>query len=268
MEFRMNDLVIPASFEFNFEELKAELVEKVGFYESIVVTPESVADAKKDLANLRKLSAALNDERKRVKKAALAPYEAFEVKVKELDALILAPINAIDAQLKVFEEKRKEEKAGEIATLYFAVVPEAFKQLLSLDRIMEKKWLNAGTTMKQIEAEMQERVSRVKADLLAIDAVEERFRDAVRAEYYESLDIGRALGRRNALKEAAGAFQASEKAKVEQVARVEEKAPVEPGNKPESEKVYKLRLELNVTAKQADALKKFLLENGIEHKKI
>lgn len=267
MEFRMNDLMIP-EFTFNFDELKAELVEKVGFYENVVVTPDSVADAKKDLANLRKLSAALNDERKRVKKAALAPYEAFEVKVKELDDLILAPINAIAAQLKAFEEKRKEEKAGEIAALYSTVIPEEIQKLLSLTRIMEKRWLNAGTTMKQIEFEMLDRVSRVKADLYAIDAVEEKYRDAVRAEYYETLDIGRALGRRNALKEAAGAFQASEKVREEPVAQVEEKAPVEPEIKPESEKVYKLRLELAVTKKQSEALKKFLVENGIEHVKI
>lgn len=268
MEFKMSDLAIPESFEFNFEELKEELVEKVGFYESLVVTEDSIKEAKKDLANLRKLSAALNDERKRVKKACLAPYEAFEVKVKELDALILAPINAIGAQIKFYDERRKEEKAKEIEAMYAEVVPENLRALLRLDRIMDSKWLNAGTTMKQIEAEMLEHIKRVNADLLAIDAVEEKYKDAVKAKYYATLDIQRALERRKKLKEAAEAFQSHEEANGGQVTHEEEKTPVQPAIEPESETVYKLRLELSVTKRQAKMLKKFLVDNRIEHSKI
>lgn len=268
MEFKMSDLAIPESFEFNFEELKAELVEKVGFYESLVVTEDSIKEAKKDLANLRKLSAALNDERKRVKKACLAPYEAFEVKVKELDALILAPINAIGAQIKLYDERRKEEKAKEIEAMYAEVVPENLRALLRLDRIMDSKWLNAGTTMKQIESEMFEHVKRVNADLLAIDAVEEKYQDAVKAEYFATLDIQRALNVRKALRESEVAFQKREDVRVVRDTSHEEKSHVEQDIKPESETVYKLRLELKVTARQAKALKKFLVDNRIEHTKI
>ena len=63
--------------KWNNEELKAEIAAKMKDYRGLVFTEESIAEAKKDRANLNKLKSAFEDERKRVKKQKreLADYE-------------------------------------------------------------------------------------------------------------------------------------------------------------------------------------------------
>ena len=63
MEFKIiTDLsALPQVIETNGEELKAWLTDKVQAYKAIVVTPDTVREAKEDKAKLTKLRAALED---------------------------------------------------------------------------------------------------------------------------------------------------------------------------------------------------------------
>lgn len=63
MELKVNEVSIPEKIEFNYEQLKAELTEKVSLYETMVYTDDQIKQAKADKANLNKLKKALNDER-------------------------------------------------------------------------------------------------------------------------------------------------------------------------------------------------------------
>lgn len=69
MELRVNEVTIPEKISFNYEELKAELTEKVAFYETLVYTDDQVKEAKADRATLNKLKKTLNDERIRREKS-------------------------------------------------------------------------------------------------------------------------------------------------------------------------------------------------------
>ena len=73
MEFLIKtDLnAIPQAIDFNFEEMKAELTEKLTAYNALVVTEDSIRDAKADKAKLNKLRTAVEDKRKEVKKLCL-----------------------------------------------------------------------------------------------------------------------------------------------------------------------------------------------------
>ncbi|MEG1774195.1 MAG: DUF1351 domain-containing protein, partial [Oscillospiraceae bacterium] len=102
--------VLPASIEFNFEQLKAELAVTLADYRSLVVTEDAISATKEKRAALNKLRNRISDERIRVKKQYLAPYDAFESRVKEIDAMISDPIRLIDSQIKAFEEAKKEAK--------------------------------------------------------------------------------------------------------------------------------------------------------------
>ena len=99
--------------DFNYEEMKQELSEKMEQYNDIVVTADTKTVAKKDVAELRKLKKELNDRRIKVKKEYDKPYDEFKSKVDELTGLIDEPIELIDKQVKEFEEKEKEEKKKE-----------------------------------------------------------------------------------------------------------------------------------------------------------
>ncbi len=95
---------------WNNEELKAEIAEKMQEYKSLAFTEETIKEAKADRAKLNKLRTAFEDERKRIKKLCMAPYDEFEKQVKELIALIDEPIRLIDGQIKEVEEQRRVEK--------------------------------------------------------------------------------------------------------------------------------------------------------------
>ena len=103
MEFIVNtDLTtaLPATIDFNFDAQKAWLEERLSYYNTLVVTEDAIKDAKADRAKLKKLREAMDTRRKEIKKEWMAPYSAFEAKVKELTSLIDQPIGAIDTQLK------------------------------------------------------------------------------------------------------------------------------------------------------------------------
>ena len=106
--------VIPSVIEFNFEELKSEIENKLVKYNNLVVTEDSIRQAKSDKADLNKFITALEDSRKEVKRRCLEPYNDFEAKCKELVMLVKAPVVAIDNQIKEFENIKKQEKYDEL----------------------------------------------------------------------------------------------------------------------------------------------------------
>ena len=109
MELKLKEITFPEVIEFNYEELKQEITERVASYKNLVYTDDQIKDAKKDVAALRKFTKALSDERIRVKKDLLKPYEDFEAKVKELTAIVDESIKNIDNQVKGYDEQKKAE---------------------------------------------------------------------------------------------------------------------------------------------------------------
>lgn len=280
---------IPQELAFNYEELKAELQERLEYYNGLVVTEDTIKQGKEERAALNKFKGAIDTYRKDVKKRYMAPYNDFEHKVKDLTGLIDEPINAIDKQLAVFEEQRKAAKQSDIETAYAKLVPEDLRDIIPLDRIQDRKWLNATTSLKKIEEDIAERIKRTEADLLALDTVPEEYKAGVHAKYIDTLDITLAMNHMNAQIKAEEAFKArqeEEKRRLEQQAQAEKNlaelaqqeankrlaAQEEKAQEIEfpdpAEKKYPLRLAFNLTVKEANALKQFLTDNNIEYHKI
>ena len=273
MEFKMTNEIqalTPHEIKFNFEELKAELDERLGYYRNLVITEDGVKEGKEDLAKMRKLREAIETRRKDVKKEYLKPYNEFELKCKELVALIDEPINAVNNQLKGFDEAKKAEKWQEIQEYYSATVAPYLQTVIPLERIQKPDWLNATKNIKKVQLEIVEAVAKVTADLEVINTMPtDDYTAAVRAEYMNTLDITAALAKRKSLQAAAEAFK---QAGAPQVPVQEKEAPVqtaEPVAQPAvEERLYTLRLEMHLTKAQAECLKKYLIDNGIDHYKI
>lgn len=264
---------LPREITFNFEAQKAWLEERLSYYNGLIVTEDTIKDAKADRAKLNKLKDAIETRRKEIKKEWLVPYTAFETKVKELTSLIDQPVGAIDSQLKSYEERRKQEKQEKVEKAYEQIVPEPLREIIPLEKVANPKWLNATTQMKSVEEDLAALVKRTNADMLALDTIEPEYAAAVRETYIRTLDIELALSKKQALQEAAEAFRQREEAK----AKAEAEKPAEPILEPvapqeappeQTESIYALRLELYVTKDQAKKLKTFLTENGINHIKI
>lgn len=280
MEFVMStdlNTALPKVIGFNFEELKAELTARLDYYNSLVVTEDTIKEGKAERAKLSKLREAVEAKRKEVKRDYMAPYTDFENKVKELVAIIDAPIAAIDGQLKAFDDLRREDKRAEIRKAYETIVPAEIQAIVPLERIFDPKWLNATVKTKAVEAELTTMVQQTEDDLQVLDTVEPEFAAAVRARYMETLNIGAALRYKQTLVAAAeAAKRRAEAMAAPAAAPAQEPEPVQEAPAPPAEpelveepvKLYRLRLEFRLTQDQANALKHFLETSNIDYMKI
>ena len=175
--------------QWNNEELKAEIAEKMRDYTGLVFTENTIKDAKKDRAALNKLKTAFDDERKRIKRQCMAPYDRFEAQVKELTALIDEPIRLIDAQIKEVEEQKKIQKRRDIEELFGSI---GFQLFVTLDKIWDEKWLNATVPISRIEEQMKSRMYQIGEEVAVIQKLPEFGFEAMDV-YKNTLDLNKAI---------------------------------------------------------------------------
>lgn len=87
MELRIVPYQIPEKIEFNYEEIIQEIEPVVNEKASIYYSDEDIPVAKKDRAKFNAFKKAINDEKIRMKKEYMKPFEEFEAKVKDINAL-------------------------------------------------------------------------------------------------------------------------------------------------------------------------------------
>lgn len=189
MELKINDIQLPEVIQFNYEELKQELSEKVKKYETLVYTDDQIKEAKADKATLNKLKKVLNDERIRRQKEYMQPFEEFKAKVDEIIQIIDKPVALIDKQVKEFDEKRKNEKRLEIGNLWENT---EHPEWLRLPQLFDERWLNAGYTMRQISDDMTGWINRINSEMLALEELEEFKFEAI-SVYKQTLDMSKAI---------------------------------------------------------------------------
>ena len=93
--------------DFNYEELHDQLEIAIKPYETLVVVEEDIRNSKALLAKLNKFNAAIDKERKRIKKEYSIPLKEFEDEVKSLMAIVNKGVNNIKSQIKAIEERKK-----------------------------------------------------------------------------------------------------------------------------------------------------------------
>lgn len=205
---------------WNNEELKAEIAEKMQEYKSLAFTEETIKEAKADRAKLNKLRTAFEDERKRIKKLCMAPYDEFEKQVKELIALIDEPIRLIDGQIKEVEEQRKIEKKGKVLEFYEGVIGP-LKGVLPFEKVFRPEYLNATKSMKSITEEIQSLINRVNSDLDTIEGFGSKYELQIKDAYLKTLDLSTAMQEKARLEEVERRLA---ERKQEEQRRAEEKA--------------------------------------------
>ena len=142
------------TIEDNLSAVEASIREKVAEYSAVVITEDSIADGKKFLADVRKEKKELDAQRIDIKKKWMAPYEAFETRVKQIIALYDEPEKVINSQLQQYEEMRLEGRRQEIRDTYDFVKGD-LGEWLPLERIYNPKWENKTTAEKKIREDME-----------------------------------------------------------------------------------------------------------------
>ena len=195
MELKMNEYQLPEQILFNYEELKAELTEKVQHYETLVYTDDQIKEAKADRAALNKLKKALSDERIRREKEYMKPFDDFKSKINEIISIIDKPVAVIDKQIREYEDKRQQEKSEEIKKLWFEMeVPDG----LTLDNVFNYRMLNASFNMKHVKQCFIDAIDRFNRDMAVLVNLSEYSFEAQQT-YISSLDLSKAMNEANRL---------------------------------------------------------------------
>lgn len=176
----------------NYPAVKKWAESIVAQYENIVVTPDTISQAKADRASLRKAQSGVSDVRKEMRAAALSTCAAEESNCKDLEAVFERGVQALDVQIKAMEAAAKQEKKNRLAE-YFAQVVGDMAEWLTFDDIFNSKWLNATYAESAAWMDIDAAIDRCHADLNAIRALHSEFETALLDEYTRSRNISAVL---------------------------------------------------------------------------
>lgn len=184
--------IVPAAVGFNFDQLKQELEVSLVKYQNMVVTEDSTKEAKGDRAKLNALKNVIDGKRKEIKKEWNVPYIEFENKVKVLIGMIDEPIQTIDKQVKAYEQAVKAKKQEEIYLFFHENIGD-LKGLVSYEKIHVNSWLNAGSKMNAIQAEITAIIETINNDIAVIKGLELECEQQMLDKYLVNFSLSEAM---------------------------------------------------------------------------
>lgn len=269
MELKVEEIKSLAPIKFNYEDIKKWVTEKAKEYKSVVYTEETITAAKTDRATLNKVAKAINDEKIRIKKEVLKPFEDFENKCKELQGIITDASNSIDVQVKAFEEKEQNEKREQIKAVFDVYIGD-YKDLIIFDTIFNPRWLNKTYTMKKIEEEINHLIVKTSDDMKVLEGQinDEMILKQVQAFYFSHIADADCLS--SSLKYGMNVIESNKKLeelKQQKEARKEEKA-ISVQQAPTQEELQVIDFRVWVTQEQKIKIRDFLIQNNIKYGKV
>ena len=263
---------LPAAILSNAAEVRRQLSDALEKYRNLVVTEDTVDDAKSTLANLRKQMELIDSQRKDVKKNWDKPLKAFEVDVKKLVEEFTAVIEPIAVQVKSFEETERRNKENALRLVYESEIGEEHRRYRPWESVFDPKWTNRTAKREKIIDELKQIAERTKNEVSAIRAMNTPFEVAALDHYAKCNDLGEVLTYIQRLTAQSQAQASQEKTKSETPADVtpEPIKPTETILEPsadENEEIVKLAFRVECTKSQLQKLKEFLVENKIKYGK-
>ena len=263
------------SLTTNAKAIKEKVKEILPNYSSEFYDENNIDKAKSDKAMLNKTSKLLNEERIRIEKEFMKPFEEFKSEVSETCNLIKQASSEIDIIVKEVENKAKEQRKNKITQIFNENVNE-LKEVLTLEKIFDEKWLNKGSFKEdgsfKLEEELINKINTIRNDLITIGELNSKYEIELKNDYLNHFQLGEVIRKNNELiqrEEILKKQQEESKKELEQqheekVEKMLEK-PVEQ-EKVDPMKTYTLRLTGKLSAMQQ--LKKFLELNNIRCEKV
>lgn len=282
----------------NFDELKAELTEKVESYRTMVVTPETISAAKADLANLRRVQRDIDTVRLAWKREFMKPWDEFDGECKDLKSVLDGGISNLDTQVKAFEEAEVNAKLDALRQFFEETVIPATRPYADFDKIAAKypRWKNKTYDMTAAKNDIQITLAEIDRGLNALRGMEEPYKTAMLAKFADTYRLDDAMNVMAQMKrqeqmeqarlETESRMKVAEEArKAAEAARMAQEATNEPEREtalPEAENPTVLKNEreeaaqteeatrrvefwVEITASQGKMLGDFLRGNGIRY---
>ena len=263
------------SLTTNAKAIKERVKELLPTYKADNYDESNIDKAKSDKAMLNKTSKILNDERIKIEREFMKPFEEFKNEVKETCDLIKQASGEIDVIVKEVENREKEIRKNKIEDIFNSNVNE-LKEVLSLEKIFDDKWLNKGNWKEdgtfKLEKDLIDRINVIRNDLLTIGELNSKYEVELKNDYLNHFQLGEVIRKNNDLiqKEELLKKQQEETKKEIEYQREEkvEKMLETPVQQEVIDpiKTYTLRLTGKLSAMQQ--LKKFIEINNIKCEKV
>ena len=176
----------------NFDEVKEALTEMLAPYKAQVVTEETIREAKNDKAKINKVIKNLESYRKSVKNSVLQPYTLFEEKCKALTGMCKEAVDNIDSQIKVFDDREKEQKISALNT-YFYAQPNEFPEYATWDAVYKKAWENKSYRASDARADIDNFIRQTALDVKVLMTINQKWQSYLLAEYKANHDLNACL---------------------------------------------------------------------------
>lgn len=258
----------------NFEPLKAWALEQVSAYKGLIVEEDGIASAKTDCAKLRKIAKNASDYRISIKKEHEAKIAKTMEQLKEITDIFNGAAADIDAQVKEFDEKRKEEKRSAIGKIYTDNIQD-MEQFLPLQKIWNEKWMNKGCGLDAITKEIKTLVESTQDSIKTIQLLGTKYESQMISAYLVNFQMTDALKKKSELEQIDAEMERRRKAKEEAEQRKAEeeiREQEEPKSQEEvpqfEEPKYRLAFEVYGTHEQLTALVDYLRASGLEYKRL
>lgn len=222
-DFALQVNLVAGQLTSNATELKHAVEKELQNYsvERYLGNPDA---AKKDKAFLSKAEAAIKEQRIQITKNWNKPLDEFLAEMKSIESIINDGYKQLNNIVKEAENVEKVEKMQAIQD-YF----EAKKwDLVSLDRIVNNKWLNKSVSLKKVFAELDEKIDQIEGDLTVViqhATTNNLDVNVVRYMYLESLNLTHVLAECQKLLQLNGKQH-------DQDTPTQEPAPIEPEVQP------------------------------------
>lgn len=263
------------SLTTNAKAIKERVKELLPTYKAENYDESNIEKAKSDKAMLNKTSKILNDERIKIEREFMKPFEEFKNEVKETCDLIKQASGEIDVIVKEVENREKEIRKNKIEDIFNSNVNE-LKEVLSLEKIFDDKWLNKGNWKEdgtfKLEKDLIDRINIIRNDLLTIGELNSKYEIELKNDYLNHFQLGEVIRKNNELTQKEELLKKQqEETKKEIEHQREEKVEKMLETPVEQEvidpiKTYTLRLTGKLSAMQQ--LKKFIEINNIKCEKV
>ena len=284
MDIKVKEFQAPVIIT-NYETLKAELKTQLEEYAGLIVTEETLAGGKAAQKELASLRVKIDTFRKEKKKELEKPIKNFEAQCKELISLVESVEKPIKEGIKVYDDKKREEKRQVALQLIKEVAEEnGLNEKYTAQLTVIDKYMNLTATAKAVREDLDNRAFALKVEqdreaerLDIINSVlaseNSRLRTKMSIELFQrSIDVGTATSiilediRRMAAKMYEAENKPVEPPKEPQPTEVppqEEKPKETPQAQPE--KQYTATLKLIGTLQELRSVSAFLKTYGISY---
>ena len=264
IEARINGV---ATVEDNIAEAKAYALSLKEYYSTLVFTEDQLQDAKGERASINKVVKKIADYRKDIIAEFKKPIELFETTAKETEKILKETADFVDAQVKNFENKEKEEKKRLIDNIYEQSVEE-LKGIVGLEKLFDDKWLNKTTKLTTVEEEMKSKLENIRNGLKAIEELHSEYELELKNTFLQDFDLANAIYKNNQLQEQKKALEKVAEVKEEIVQEKVETMLKEEVKTEEIDPIKEYTLKITAPLSKMAALRQFLDLNNMKYEKV